>query len=580
MSRIKALRSWGILRLSVLYRKNIFILFFISFFSSAFLLFGPYLSKLFIDNSFLNKDLNAFIKFSVIGAAIFLFSTIFGIIENIVKNRINVKIKLKLAEKFIRKYYSLDLKAIQSKSSGENIYRIANIEMLSRFIVWDLPRILVDIVKLPIILGISFFVSVRVTVCLVVLSPLFLLRSFYIRRKLRPIHEEIWRSGAKMAKRIHESFSRILIIKAFGLEVYEARSYVRLLINYIRKSIESFRWSIASSVSSTFLSKAVYGGISLYGGWLIIKGKLSLGSYTAVMLYLTQLGNLLLSISNNLEYFIQESVTIDKFFEVIDYQPRIIDYPAARAVKRLDGKISFKNVYFGYEEGRPVIKGINLEIPAGLWVGIVGPSGCGKTTFVNLILRLYEIWNGEILLDNLDLRTITLDSLKDRIAIATQEPLLFDLSIKESIVYGLSRIAQEQIEEVAKTVQIDDFISGLPDGYDTLIGENACFLSQGCKQRIALARAVIRNPDILILDEAMSSMDSIIENKILEGLRTTRAGRSTIIISHRLSSIKDADRIYFFGPDGHIEYGTHRELMARNNLYIKFFQNQIETNAR
>jgi len=402
------------------------------------------------------------------------------------------------------------------------------------------------------------------------------LNSIYIQRKLSPIYEKLWEYGARLNKEICEAFSRVLIIKAFGLETFKRHSYLKAMLKNIRWSLKSFRWSIINSLSSSFLSKAIYGAVTLYGGWLIIKDRLTLGSYAAVMIYLTQIGGLLESLSYSFKFFVQEMVSLERFFEVINLEPKIKDSAMAKALKKIDGEIAFQNVWFGYRQERPILKGLDLHIPRFSWTALVGPSGCGKTTLVNLILRLYEPWQGSILIDGLDLRAIKIISLRERISIATQEPLLFDVSIRENISYGLKNISQKQIADVAKISCIDEFIEQLPQGYDTLIGENACRLSQGLKQRIALARAILRNPDLLILDEATSSVDSLTEERIFKQLKSLRKGLTTIIISHRLFSVKDVDKIYFMQSDTNLEAGTHTRLFSESPAYRDFFYNQLE----
>jgi len=557
------------------YKNSIFVLFVLGFLSSLFFLAGPYLSRLYIDTSFLKRDLPQFIRLSIVGIVLFLFSTLSGTAEDIIKNRTLIKIKLGLAHTFIRKLYAHDLAYLQSKSVGETIYRISNVETVARFIGEEIPRVLVDSCRLCIILGITLFMDFRLTIALVFLSPLFLIRGLYLRKKTQPIFSEIWKSNARLTKRLQESLSKMQIIKALRLELFQRHAYIRLLIENIRLTIKGFRWFIINSLSTTFLAKAVYGLISLFGGWFIIKGELTLGRYTAVMLYVAQAGTLLSSLSHRFEYFVQQGVTLDKFFEVIDSRPRIVDAPGAVRLGPFKKEIVSCDVAFGYEPGKQVFSRLSVSFPAGKWVGIVGPSGCGKTTLVNLILRLYEPQAGTITIDGLEVRQAKLDSLRERIAAACQEPLLFDFSIRENICLGLMHVSEGELEEVISIIQAGEFIRQLPDGPDTAIGENAHCLSQGYKQRLALARAVIRKPDILILDEATSSIDSATETKILQALKTKRSGQTTIVISHRLSTIKNADAIYFFNPRGEIETGPHEGLLAKSPDYKGFFQDQL-----
>ncbi len=221
-----------------------------------------------------------------------------------------------------------------------------------------------------------------------------------------------------------------------------------------------------------------------------------------------------------------------------------------------------------------IFKGLNFDIPLDSWIAIVGPSGCGKSTLVNLILRLYDPQEGEVLLGGMDLRNIRLNDLRKNIAIATQQPLLFDVSIGDNISSGLKNLTQREIEEAAGIACLDDYIKTLPRGYNSLIGEDGCLLSHGLKQRVALARAIVSKPELLILDEATSSVDVYTEEKIIRALKQRRQNLSTIVISHRLFSVKDADKVFFLKSQNLIEEGGHAELLAKSCSYRDFFKNQ------
>jgi len=562
-------------KLPAYYTKQVLLLVLLKVVSSSFLLASPFISKLYMDDALLVRNFDRFLIISVWGVAIFILSTLFSVLENIVKNKMTIKLKLSFVNRFIRRFYSLEFEFFQSKSVGENAYRLADIDMAIDFAVEQYPRFLVDLFKLVIVLGVSLWVNLPMTILLLLLSPLFLIHSLYIQKKLSPIYKELWKYGAQLSKKTHEAFSQVLIIKAFGLESNYRRSHLRSLITNIRLGVKSFRWSLFNSLNSTFLSKAVYGIITLFGGWLIIKNKLTIGSYTAAMLYLMQLGNLLESLSSRFEYIVKESISLERFLEIMDAEPGIKDLPGAKNLGSSQGSIQFKNVSFGYQQNKLIFKGLNLNIPAHAWVAVVGASGCGKSTLMNLILRLYEPRQGEVLLDGINLKMIRLSALRKNIAIATQQPMLFDISIRENISCGLKNLTQEQIKEVAAIAHLDDCLKELPQGMDTLIGENACLLSHGLKQRVALARAIVTESSLLILDEAISSVDVFTEEKILSDLRQKRRNLSTIVISHRLLTVKDADRIYFLKGDSIIEEGTHAQLLAQSQAYQDFFKNQI-----
>ena len=558
------------------YKKQVFFLVLLKLISSSFILASPFLSKLYMDDAFLARNFGKFLHISIWGAAIFILSTLFVVFEDIVKNKLKIKLQLNSVNRFIRKLYSLDLEFFLSKSVGENAYRLADIDVQADLVVEQCPSLLVDLIKLIIILGILLWVNLPITIFLLLFSPLFIINSVYIQGRLNPIYKELWYRGAKLSKETHDAFSKILIIKAFGLESYQRHIYLRSLIKNIRLGIKSFRWSMFKSLNSSFLPKVVYGVAAIFGGWLIIKGRLTIGSYTAVMLYFMQLVILLKSLSYEFEYFAKKTVLLERFLETMDTQPRIKDLPGANSLESIKGFIQFKNVTFGYQPKKLIFKELDLDIPPHAWMAMVGPSGCGKSTLINLILRLYEPRQGEVLLDGVDLRMVRLNDLRKNIAIATQQPLLFDVSIRENISGGLKNLTREEIEGAAGIACLEDYIKELPQGIDTLTGEDACLLSHGLKQRVALARAIARKPYLLILDEATSSVDAFTEEKILRALRQKRQNLSTIVISHRLFAVKDADRIYFLKGDSIIEEGTHAELMSKSQAYQDFFKNQSQ----
>lgn len=555
------------------YKKHIGILLLLSLCSSLSILAVPYLSKFFVDGAFLEKDFGKFRDLSILGAFLFFFSVSFKAAEGALKNRLSVKLKLSLANRFIRKFYSLDFGFLQSKSKGESVFRLYDLETLTALILEQCPVFLADCVKLFFILGICLRLNFQMTVVLVLLSPVFIFHSSYLQKKLEPIYEQIWRASALAYKKLEESFSGILIVKAFGLESYQRNAYIKSLIENLRWVVKSFRLSMFSSLTFSFLSKAAYGAVALYGGWLIIKGRMTLGSYAAIMLYITQLSGVMESLSLNFAYFSREAVSFNKFLEIMDVSSKIKDSPQAKTPNFLNGEIRFENICFGYE-GRRVLNGLNFKIPASSWIGIAGPSGSGKTTLVNLILRLYDPLEGNIFFDKLELREIRLKFLRKNMAVATQEPFLFDVPIRENICCGRKGVSRQRLIEAAELACIYDFIAGLPEGFDTVVGEAGYRLSQGLKQRMSLARAILTNPAVLILDEATSSVDSLTEEKIFKGLRHNRQGLTTIVISHRLSCVKGADRVYFLKMAGPLEEGTHEQLLSNSVEYKGFFHNQ------
>lgn len=530
--------------------KQISALIFLELLSGTFFLAAPFFSIFLIDEAFLKRDWQAFTRLSIAGGSVFAFSAAVGFFGEFLKNRIAVRIRVKLAGGFLRKLYGLDMPFFQSIPSGETMYRFFDIETTAFFLTEHIPNMIKDIVQSAIILALAMTVNPRLTIFMLILSPLFLLRSIYVQKRLLPVFSRVWESSSALSRRIFESLSRMYIIKAMGLEHVQRRMFVRELINNLRWKAKNFRWLQADLLLSSFLSKFIYGAVTLYGGWLIIRGEVTLGSYTAVMIYLTQLGALFHSAGAAWQYCVEERVSLAKLSDIMDASASVVDAGSARAVSRLAGEVEFKNVSFGYQKDRPVLQNLSFIIPAHSMTVITGPSGCGKSTVLNLLLRLYQPWSGSILLDGNPLGDILIASLRRTIAIVSQQPLLFDDTVRSNITCGVKGVSDEAVERSARIACIHDDILALPQGYDTVIGEDACRLSYGQKQRLAIARALARDPDILVLDEATASVDSVTEDSIFEGLRSWSKGRSMIVVSHRQSVLEKADTLISLSPGG------------------------------
>ncbi|MHB8095767.1 MAG: ABC transporter ATP-binding protein [Candidatus Aminicenantales bacterium] len=375
---------------------------------------------------------------------------------------------------------------------------------------------------------------------------------------------------------LHETITGNKIVKAFTTERFEIKKFLNATAGYLRTSIKLAWIGSLSSPFMEFLGGAVAAFILWVGTKRIAEGAISPGDFGAFLtaIFMMYMPIKRLSRANNV---IQQAVaSLSRIQEVLDQAPQIKDKPGANPLPLiLEGRIRFESVSFGYNESRPVLTGIDFEVKPTETVAIVGLSGAGKTTIINLLTRFYDPTSGRILVDGIDIQDVTLASLRSRIGLVTQEIILFNETIKDNIAYGLDAVPLERIVAAAKAAKAHGFIEQLPEGYDTKIGERGGLLSSGQRQRLAIARALLKDPPILVLDEATSALDAESEHLIQEALANLRQGRTTVIIAHRLSTVRSADRIMVIEAGRIAEMGTHEELCRCDGLYRKLYELQF-----
>ncbi|MDB5077875.1 MAG: transporter ATP-binding protein, partial [Chloroflexi bacterium] len=322
---------------------------------------------------------------------------------------------------------------------------------------------------------------------------------------------------------------------------------------------------------TTFLA---FGAITLvlwFGGREVLRGELTPGGLISFLFYIFLIAGPLGTLTNLYSQMREAMGAATRIFEVLDTSPTITDSPGATLLPPVEGRLAFTDVHFSYLPEREVLRGVSFTIEPGKMVALVGPSGAGKTTVAALILRFYEPDRGAITVDGVDIRMVTLESLRRQIAVVPQEPVLFGVSVRENIVYGRLDASEDEILAAARAANAHEFVEALPSGYETLVGERGVKLSGGQRQRIAIARAILRDPRILILDEATSSLDNESERLVQEALERLMVGRTTLIIAHRLTTIRRADEIVVLDDGAVVESGTHRELLAAEGLYHRLY---------
>jgi ATP-binding cassette subfamily B protein len=367
--------------------------------------------------------------------------------------------------------------------------------------------------------------------------------------------------------RIEEAVGGIRVVQAFANEDHERRLFAVDNDKYRRVKLDAYRTMAAGITLNYVAMRAVQVVVMLAGAWLIVKGRLTVGDFVAFLLLVGVFYRPLEKISAVIETYPKGIAGFRSYLNLLGTEPDIADRPGAQDAGALRGEVRYEGVTFGYDAARPVLRDLSLEVRAGETIALVGPSGAGKTTICSLLPRFYEVQGGRVTIDGTDIRDMTLASLRRQIGIVQQDVFLFAGSIRDNIAYGRLGASEAEIMEAARRARLDEVIARLPQGLDTLIGERGVKLSGGQKQRLAIARIFLKNPPILILDEATSALDTATELAIQQSLAELAEGRTTLVIAHRLATIRNADRILVVTEQGIEEQGTHRELLAKGGVY-------------
>jgi ATP-binding cassette, subfamily B, putative efflux pump len=472
-------------------------------------------------------------------------------------------------QKLSFKYYS-------NTRAGEVISRVINdVEQTKTFVITGLMNLWLDVATIIIAIGIMFTMDVKLTLVSLILFPLYAFSVRYFFGNLRNLTRIRSQALAEVQSYLHERVAGISLVKSFALEDYEQKQFDRQNSNFLRKALEHTSWNAkAFAVVNTITDVAPLIVIG-FAGYQAVNGGLTIGTMVAFIAYIDKLYNPLRRLVNSSTTLTQSIASMDRVFEFMDEKYDIVDAPDAVELKKVDGHIEFKNVSFSYEDkGEAVLKDISLDVKKGETIALVGMSGGGKSSFVSLIPRFYDVSGGEILLDGQDIRSFKTQSLRDKIGMVLQDNILFSESVKTNILLGNPEATDEEVIQAAKAANAHEFISALPEGYDTKVGERGVKLSGGQRQRVAIARIFLKNPPILILDEATSALDLESEHLIQEALEKLAKDRTTFIVAHRLSTITHADRIVLIEHGKIVETGTHEELMALEGGYHRLFQVQ------
>ncbi|MFS0821209.1 ABC transporter ATP-binding protein [Bacillus sp. 1P02SD] len=421
-------------------------------------------------------------------------------------------------------------------------------------------------------------INVKLALIAIIVVPFLIWLIAFSNVRMNRAWKAMYSNIADVNARVEDSVAGARVVQSFTNEEFEIARFKVDNRKFRRSKLGAYKVMGSTSAGIYLMTRLFVLIVLIFGAWLSFNGDLTYGELVGFVLYANVLFKPIDKISALLELYPKGMAGFKRFTELLDMEPEVEDAKDAVSVPSLHGDIAFDHVTFGYDEKQgPVLKDINLQVHAGETVAFVGPSGAGKTTICSLIPRFYDVDGGAISIDGMDIRKMTKQSLRSQIGIVQQDVFLFTGTLKENIAYGMLGATDEQIEKAARRAHLEDFIAGLPDGYETQVGERGLKLSGGQKQRIAIARMFLKNPPILILDEATSALDTETEQIIQKALTELSKNRTTLVIAHRLATIRNADRIVVVTEDGIAEQGGHDELLEKGGIFANLHQVQYQS---
>ncbi len=538
-------------------------------------LFYPMITRDIINDYIPNKNIRFVVLWCAVLLVIYLLKMALNYFIQYYGHMVGVGMQADMRRDVFAHLQRLPFRYFDNHKTGTIMSRITNDLMDISELAHHGPE---DLFLSLILLAGSFVImsSIHLWLTLIVFAILPVMVYFSIRKR-RAMSEAFTQTRVEIGEinaNLENSISGIRVSKAYTSDAYENKNFAVSNSRFVAARGKAYKAMAEFYSGTSFITDMLNVVVLISGGLFTLKGWINFGDFAAFLLYV----NVFLSPIKRLIGFVEQYQNgmsgFKRFCEIMD-APEEADAPDASELDQVSGRIRFAHVSFSYEENKKVLKDISFELPAGRTLALVGPSGGGKTTICHIIPRFYEIQSGAVYLDDTDIRTLKRKNLRKHIGIVAQDVFLFHASIYDNIAYGMPEASPEQVYEAARKANIDTFIRGLPEGYQTIVGERGVKLSGGQKQRISIARVFLKNPPILILDEATSALDNATERMIQQSLEELCRGRTTIVVAHRLSTVKNADEIIVITDDGIAERGSHGQLLAQGGLYADLYQSQF-----
>jgi ATP-binding cassette subfamily B protein len=538
----------------------------------------PLVVNAFIDRLLPSGDWNLIIWACAGLLLLYLLNTGLQYIVTYWGHMLGINIETDMRKKLFEHIQKLSFRFFDNTKTGHLISRLTNDLMEIGELAHHGPEdLFIAVMTLIGAFSVMLAINVKLALLTFLVIPFLLFLAVYFNNKMTGAIHQLYTDIADFSARVENNVSGIRVVQAFGNETFEKTQFQKNNLRFRLSKLLAYKIMALNISISYFLMRLVTLFVLVCGTWFVIQDELTSGGFIAFVLLTNVLFRPIEKINAIIESYPKGIAGFKRYIELIDTEPDIKDKPDAAEAGKLTGDIRYEGVSFGYQNEDTVLNEIDLTIHAGETVAFVGPSGAGKTTLCSLLPRFYEVSAGKIIVDGIDIRDLTLSSLRKQIGIVQQDVFLFSGTMRENIAYGKLGASEHDIWLAAKHAQLEELIYSLPNGLDTVIGERGVKLSGGQKQRLSIARMFLKNPPILILDEATSALDTETEKAIQESLAKLSAGRTTLVIAHRLATIKNADRIIVVNKDGIAEQGSHEELMAEGKGYRRLYEAQFQS---